>query len=104
LASSEGVFCFVLSHEIAHAVNRLESVHPAVIDWKGFRENIIGNSSTLDDFAFSLVSDDSLDSKIPVLYETERLSSLKRLFGNQINEWYTAWLDFKQTRKLKPAR
>jgi len=89
LKKSDDAFRFVLAHEIQHAINSLEMVYPALINWEGFIFNVleIEASEGIDDYQDSELLEDILDNNTT----KDELELLVHTFGNIINTWYKGY-------------
>ena len=93
--SSEGAFCFVLAHEIAHAIGRMHYVVPAIMNWRGFLKNVLGVTpgqlvlpeDLPREFEFR---NDTLDSRVPGL-GTSEIDHLENLFGTRARDWHSGF-------------
>jgi hypothetical protein len=95
-ASSQDAFCFLVAHEIAHAIGRLHFVVPAIMNWHGFLTNVIG--ATLgevclpDDLPREFEARDDVLDRRALDAQTSEREYLEGYFGNQVSCWYDGFL------------
>lgn len=100
LLTSEDAFCFVLAHEIQHAINWLEIAYPVIKDFEGFKHNILDiNNSEYGDFTdvenhFRLLTDIDLDDEIYV----SEWGALLDTFGDNIHKWGNGFYEFQKLK------
>ncbi len=98
LKQSDGSFRFVLAHEIQHAINMLEIIYPALINWKGFIFNVLEiDELGLDDFTDSKIMDDALDRNTTKI----EIETLEYTFGHPIHTWYKGYEKFVNDMEMK---
>jgi hypothetical protein len=91
-ADNEDAFCYMLAHELQHAVNHLPSVYPALVDWEGYKDNVLQvNRVPIDDFAFAQVEDEVLNGNIE---GSKQVEILEGMFGPRIHSWFRGYERF----------
>lgn len=91
---SNNSFRFLIAHELLHAINSLESVYPAMLNYKGFLENIYceQGDALSSDFNISF-----MDEIIDGYDERLNLTTLKLYFGSSVNVWHNGYKEFVST-------
>ncbi len=98
-------FCYVLVHEMQHAINALKYAYPALTNWKGFLFNIINvnellNAEDFDPTIDRLTELDKIQDEAPI---EEGLKPLEETFGSPIHTWFRGYSKFVKDVIMKPC-
>lgn len=91
---SDDGFRLLIAHEVMHAINNLQWIYPAMINYEGFLNNIVGGSDFDQEHDVLLsLPDELLDSPI----ERTHLILLESMFGKIVYTWSKGYSKFVLT-------
>ena len=92
----DDAFCYVLAHEMQHAVNALNFSYPALTNWKGFLLNVIKFEELIkaEDFNPTIDRLMKLDRVQDESTMEEELMNLEDTFGSPVHVWFKGYSEF----------
>lgn len=104
LKKSENAFCFVLAHELYHAIDWLEVIYPANADWEGFKHNVLEinqfNKNDLRDIYFNKWCKKVILDQLVENQDYSEIGLIEGIFGFIAHDWYDGFIEFIEKNSL----